>query len=129
MSDIDFWIEPGEKMGLKGTELAKFIQDERDREERTRSEQLSHERERAYSVIEKECLAVVWGTQKFEQYLYGRQFVIQTDHAPLVYLERSKVANGRLMRWALALQSYTFRIEAIKGSDNVGADYLSRIPE
>ena len=31
------------------------------------------------------------------------------------------------MRWALTLQPYRFRIEAIKGKDKVGADYLSRI--
>jgi hypothetical protein len=31
------------------------------------------------------------------------------------------------MRWALALQPYSFRIEAIRGSENVGADFLSRV--
>ena len=30
------------------------------------------------------------------------------------------------MRWALALQPYRFVIRAIKGSENVGADFLSR---
>ena len=84
-------------------------------------------REVAYAVIEKECLAVVWGIQKFAQYLYGREFVLETDHQPLTYLNKSKTENNRLMRWALQLQQYRFRIEAIKGSDNVGADYLSRI--
>lgn len=82
--------------------------------------------ERVYSVIEKECLAIIWALQKFQVYLYGRTFILQTDHQPLVYLQKAKVSNGRLMRWALHLQSYNFRIEAIKGSDNVGADFLSR---
>jgi hypothetical protein len=83
-------------------------------------------RERSYAVIEKECFAVVWGIQKFHQYLYGREFVLETDHQPLTYLNKSKTENSRLMRWALQLQPYRFRIVAIKGSDNVGADYLSR---
>ena len=83
-------------------------------------------RERSYAVIEKECFAVVWGIQKFHQYLYGREFVLETDHQPLTYLNKSKTDNSRLMRWALQLQPYRFRIVAIKGSDNVGADYLSR---
>lgn len=31
------------------------------------------------------------------------------------------------MRWALLLQPYRFRIVAVKGKDNVAADYLSRL--
>jgi hypothetical protein len=38
----------------------------------------------------------------------------------------TQTENSRLMRWALQLQPYRFRIVAIKGSNNVGADYLSR---
>ena len=84
-------------------------------------------REMGYSVIEKECLGIVWGIQKFESYLYGREFMLETDHQPLVYLNRAKTANARLMRWALALQPYRYRIIAIKGSENIGADFLSRL--
>lgn len=79
-----------------------------------------------YSVIEKECLAVVWGLRKFQQYLLLKEFWIETDHQPLVYLNKAKMNNGRLMRWALYLQSFSYRIIAIKGSHNLGADYLSR---
>ena len=82
--------------------------------------------QRRYSVMERECLAVVWAVLKFEPYLYGKEFVIQTDHQPLTCIRKSKVANGRIMRWALALQPYRYRLEVIKGTDNVGADYLSR---
>ena len=84
-------------------------------------------RERNYSAIEKECLAIVWGIQKFSLYLYGRQFVLQTDHFPLQYLNAAKFENSRIMRWALCLQRYNFNVEHIKGSDNVGADFLSRV--
>ena len=85
--------------------------------------------ERNYSAIEKECLAIVWGIKRFHQYLYGVPFVLQTDHEPLKYMDSAKYANARLMRWAMFLQSYNFKVEAIKGSENVGADYLSRIEE
>jgi hypothetical protein len=84
-------------------------------------------RERAYSVIERECLALVWGINKFQTYLYGKEFVLQTDHQPLVYLDQCKVSNSRIMRWALFLQNYRFQIRARKGSDNVADDSLSRI--
>ena len=84
-------------------------------------------RERNYSIMEKECLAVVWAVKRFNVYLYGAPFVLQTDHQPLAYLNRTKFTNGRITRWALFLQPYSITIEAIKGSQNVGADYMSRI--
>jgi len=81
-----------------------------------------------YSVVERECLAVVWAVGKFYSYLYGRAFVLQTDHRPLTYLDNAKMTNARVMRWALSLQPFRYRVESIKGSENVGADYLSRVP-
>ena len=56
-------------------------------------------RETRYSTIEKECLAIVWGTAKFQEYLYGTEFILETDHSPLQYLRQAKFQNGRLMRW------------------------------
>ena len=85
------------------------------------------DRERKYPTIEKECLAIVWAVKKFANYLYGREFVIQTDHQPLVFLNEAKYVNGRIMRWTLFLQNYRYRLEYIRGRDNVGADYLSRL--
>ena len=71
------------------------------------------DRETRYSTIERECLAVVWAVDKFHRYLFGRHFVVETDHMPLTYLSKSKTANGRLMRWALALQDYKFTVVPI----------------
>ncbi|XP_038059124.1 uncharacterized protein LOC119730344 [Patiria miniata] len=70
-------------------------------------------RERAYSAMERECLAIVWGIQKFQVFLDGKEFVLETDHQPLVYLQKAKLINSRIMRWALSLQPYKFLIEAI----------------
>ena len=83
-------------------------------------------REKAYATVEKECLALVWSIQKFQRYLYGKHFIVETDHQPLLYLNKAKVSNARLMRWALLLQPYRYTVHAIKGSEIVGADYLSR---
>ena len=85
--------------------------------------------EKHYTVSEKECLAVVFGVTKFEQYLYGRKFKLQTDHQPLAFLAQAKLTNGRLMRWSLFLQQYHIHVEYIKGSQNIGSDYLSRLTE
>lgn len=83
-------------------------------------------RETHYSTIERECLALVWAVQKFHIYLYGKPFVIQSDHQPLQYLNSAKHVNNRVLRWSLLMQEYSFTVHYIKGCDNVGADYLSR---
>ena len=62
-------------------------------------------------------------------YLYGGYFILQMDHEPLKYVNSAKFTNNRLMRWARFLQSYNVKVEAIKGSDNVGAEYLSCVLE
>ncbi|GFO04002.1 Zinc finger protein [Plakobranchus ocellatus] len=85
------------------------------------------DRERKYSVTEREALAIVWGVKKFSLYLYGTVFTLQTDHGALQFLNAAKFDSSRIMRWALALQVYNFDVQYIKGSENVGADYLSRI--
>lgn len=85
-------------------------------------------REEKYAVVEKECLAIVWALKVFHTYLYGQQFSIESDHQPLAWLQRMKNANGRLTRWALSVQQYSFSIKHRAGSENKNADGLSRGP-
>ncbi|KAE8910793.1 hypothetical protein PF003_g5136 [Phytophthora fragariae] len=81
-----------------------------------------------YSITELECAAVVWAVKLFRPYLYGRKFVLMTDHAALKWLMTSKELAGRLHRWALQLQVYDFEVVYRPGSSNVVADALSRAP-
>ena len=87
-----------------------------------------HQREQNYATIEKECLAIVWALKIFHTYLYGQNFLIETDHQPLTWLHRMKNANARLTRWSLAIQPYSFRVTHRRGLNNGNADSLSRGP-
>ena len=83
-------------------------------------------REANYSVIERECLAIVWALQKLARFLIGNKFVLQTDHASLQHIQKGRTINARVTRWFLTLQQFDFSVEHIKGTENVIADYLSR---
>ena len=85
--------------------------------------------EKKCSTIKQECYAVVFGIRRFYPFLYGRNFVVETDHHPLQFLERLRPLSRRLTAWAMELQSHCFEIRHIPGKENVAADYLSRLPE
>ena len=41
--------------------------------------------ERRYSQTKKEALALVWACERFNMYVCGREFELETDHEPLQY--------------------------------------------
>ncbi len=83
--------------------------------------------EQKYSTIEKELLAVVWATKNFGPYIFGRKFIIETDHRPLQWLFSVKEPNSKLVRWRLKLSEFDYEIIYKKGRLNGNADDLSRI--
>ena len=42
--------------------------------------------EKNYSQLEKETLGVVFGVEKFHNYLYRREFIIESDHRLLAFI-------------------------------------------
>jgi hypothetical protein len=64
---------------------------------------------------------------KFRSYLLGSKIIIYSDHAALKYLFSKKDAKSRLIQWILLLQEFDIEIWDKKGSENVVADYLSRL--
>ncbi|GFW92323.1 retrovirus-related Pol polyprotein from transposon 17.6 [Trichonephila clavipes] len=82
--------------------------------------------EKRYCMTEKECASIVFAIKRLHYYLDGNSFLVMTDHNPLVWLNRNVSSNPRLMRWALALQPYNFRIVHRSGKSHKNADSLSR---
>lgn len=83
--------------------------------------------EQKYSTTERECLAVLFGLEKFRQYIEGVPNVkVVTDHYSLVWLQNLRDVNGRLGRWALKMQQYDVQIVHRKGKEHVVPDTLSR---
>ncbi|XP_039303430.1 uncharacterized protein LOC120357332 [Solenopsis invicta] len=68
--------------------------------------------EKNYSATELECLAVVWGIRHLRGYLEGYEFTVITDHQALQWLRRMDSPTGRLGRWALELQQYSFDVRS-----------------
>ena len=82
-----------------------------------------------YSTLDRELVALRWGVKTFKPFLYGIEFVIKTDHQPLVYLHNMKLVDGRLARTLEDLSDFSFTIEYVPGENNAIADGLSRLPE
>nr|XP_025043376.1 uncharacterized protein K02A2.6-like [Pelodiscus sinensis] len=87
-----------------------------------------------YAQIEREALGIVFGIQKFHQYLFGRKFTLLTDHRPLtaIFGPHSGIppmAASRMQRWALWLSGHTYEIRYRKATLHGNADGLSRLQQ
>jgi hypothetical protein len=79
--------------------------------------------ERKYSIYEIECLAVVWGCEKFRVYLEHKEFTLHTDNQDLSWLLKHVKEVGRIARWILQLAPFKFKVVHISGKSNVVADW------
>ena len=86
------------------------------------------ETQKRYAQIEREMLAILYGCQKFDHYIYGRRVVIETDHKPLVAIYEKPLyrATPRLQRMLMKLQRYDLRIVYVPGKEMYISDTLSR---
>jgi hypothetical protein len=82
--------------------------------------------ERRYSIYEMECLAVVYGCEKYRRYLEHKEFCLFTDNQALTWLLRRAKKLGRTGRCVLRLVPFKFRVSHISGKANVVADCLTR---
>lgn len=80
-----------------------------------------------YATTHKELLAIILAIERFQHFIWGKKFVLYTDHQALTYLFSQNKVGSRLLRWKLTLAEYDFEIIHRKGSNNIVSDCLSRI--
>lgn len=87
--------------------------------------------ESRYSNIERECLAVAYGLERFEYYLYGRHVLVETDHSPLEQIFKKNIvdAPARLQRLLLKCLKFDITVKYKQGTKIPVADALSRVIE
>lgn len=91
------------------------------------SRTLTDQEKKASSVYELECLAVVFGTDKFRRYLEHSEFLLETDNQALSWLLSHPRQLGKIGRWVVKISAFKFRTQHIRGTQNLIADTLSRM--
>ena len=83
-----------------------------------------------YANIERECLSVVFGLERFHTCIYGRHITVYNDHKPLEMITMKPIhaAPPRLQCMLLRLQHYDYTLLYKPGKEMVLADRLSRFP-
>ena len=86
--------------------------------------------EKNYQNLERECLATIWGMEKFHYFLYGKQFTLETDQKPLVAIYKKHMVeiSPRIQRLVVRSFPYQpFDVQYRKGTEIPLADALSKV--
>ena len=86
--------------------------------------------ERNYQNLERECLATIWGMEKFHYFIYGKEFTWEMDQKPLVSIYRKHMVeiSPRIQRLIVRSFPYQpFDVQYRKGVEIPLADALSRV--
>jgi hypothetical protein len=86
------------------------------------------EAELKWAQVDKELLAIVWGFERLDNYVYGRKITVRSDHKPLLGLVKKPLSHlsTRQQRLMARLMRYDFAIEYCPGKDLIVPDFLSR---
>jgi hypothetical protein len=83
-------------------------------------------RHRDLAAYERELIGLVQAVRHWRPYLWGRQFIVKTDHYSLKYLLDQRLATIPQHHWVGKLLGFDFSVEYRSGATNVVADALSR---
>jgi hypothetical protein len=83
-------------------------------------------RHRSLAAYEREPIGLVQAVRHWRLYLWGRRFIVKTDHYSLKYLLDQCLATIPQHHWVGKLLDFDFSVEYRSGATNVVADALSR---
>ena len=78
-----------------------------------------------WDAYKKEAFAIYYSVSSFDYYLKGKEFLVESDHRNLQWIESSQ--SPIIVRWRTLLQSYDFLVRHIPGKENTVADWISRM--
>ena len=79
-----------------------------------------------WSTHSKEAYALLLAVRSWHVYLAGTEFILNSDHNPLVHIRNTSDPRGKFARWISELEEYNYTIQYLPGKLNTKADALSR---
>ena len=84
------------------------------------------EAEQRYATVDQELLACYFVIKKFEIYVLGYDFIVYTDHKPLINLKSFNDVLNRRHGWIEYLESINVRLRYLPVAENIVTDFISR---
>jgi hypothetical protein len=83
--------------------------------------------ERNWHVQRRELAAITMALKLYDDFLFGRQFILYSDHRSLTFLFTQTPINEHFVDYFDTLLRHTFEIRHLSGLQNVLPDFLSRL--
>ena len=83
-------------------------------------------RHHSLAAYERELIGLVHAIHHWRPYLWGRRFLVRTDHYSLKFLLGQRLATIPQHHWVGKLLGFDFTVEYKPGATNTVADALSR---
>ena len=82
--------------------------------------------EKGYCITRKELLAIYYFCKHFNYYLYGKRFVLRTDHKAITFMVTTKKPiTAQFQTWINYLSNLDIKMEYRKGTSHTNAKMLS----
>ena len=77
-----------------------------------------------YTIVEKECYAIIRGLKIFRPLIGSNKVVVHIDNKNLTF--DTATSSSRAQKWKILLNEFNVEVIHVAGRDNAGSDFLSR---